>query len=123
MATIRVPKIRDARIRQEGTRVLLILDGRLVFDVDWSTADQIGRGLLVKARAAEEIAKAEAIATDQAILFRAGAPIGLTNHPAIRQLAGTLAAWDSRLRRYLPGGIKSREMMGTPAVIRHEGGS
>ena len=117
---IRVPKLRDVRVRQDGTRVLLIVDGKTVLEGHWRQFDELARAFVIKARAAEEIDKAAAIVEDQALLFRAGARFGLTNHPRLRELAGNIAAWSTRLRRYLPGGIKSQEMFGTPTIIRKD---
>jgi hypothetical protein len=117
---IHVPKIREARFHQEGTRVVMLIDGRAVLDVDWQTADGIARALMAKARDAEEVAKHEQLSTDAAILLRSGAPFGFTSHPAIRAIAATKAAWDSALRRYLPGGVKGRTMFGRPGVIQSD---
>ncbi len=75
--------------------------------------------LLTKARECEEQEQAERIAYDNAILFRAGVPIGLSDDPKIRDETAKLAAWDSDLRRYMPGGIKSKVMCGTPVIVVH----
>ena len=106
-------------IRQEGTHVLLIVDGRCVLDVPWEAAEEVAKALTAKARAAEEIARHELVIRDQAILLRLGVPLGLTNHPILQREAGKLAAWDSDLRRKLPGGVRSRETFGTPALVKH----
>jgi len=114
---IRIPKQKAVTIRNEGSRVLLIVEGRAVLDISWEAADQLARAIRAKARDAEEVAKADPIARDAAILLRAGVPVGLTSHPKIREEAGKRAAWDSDLRRYMPGGIRSTEMLGRPAVL------
>ena len=114
---IRVPKHKEVRVRQEGTRVSLIVDGREVLSGHWRQADELAKALVAKARAAEELEKHEAIAHDHAILMRAGAPFGLTNTPWIRDLAARIAAWDTRLRRFMPGGVRSQEHVGTPTII------
>lgn len=67
----------------------------------------------------EELEQAERIARDSAILLRAGANFGLSNDPRILDAAKNAAAWDSELRRCMPGGVKSEEAFGTPALIRH----
>lgn len=105
-------------IRREGTHILLLKNGVLFADMPWDKAEQVARAIMSKARSAEEEAKADAIARDHAILLRAGVPLGLTNEPRIRSMARTLAAWSSELRRYMPGGIKSREEFGVPAIIQ-----
>jgi len=105
-------------IRHEGTRVLIIKNGVLVGDLDHRAALELGRALMAQAKRAEEIAQHEQIAYDEAILLRAGlgGRLGLTNNRHIMDAAKNLAAWDSRLRRYLPGGVQSAEAVGTPAI-------
>ena len=103
-------------MRQEGTHVLVIQNGRAVLDLPWEAAVALSRALRVKAKDAEELAKADIVARDAALLLRAGVPIGLTSHGKIRDEAVKLAVSDRGLRRALPGGIRSREMLGRPAV-------
>lgn len=116
MGDIFVPKMRAAQVLVEGTRVLLVSDGRAVLNVPWEAALGIGKAMVAAARKAEETAKAAEIIMDQAILTRAGAPIGLSNNPAIQKEAGKEAAWNRDLRRYMPGGVKSEEVFGTPTL-------
>jgi hypothetical protein len=106
-------------IRQEGGQVLLIVAGRAVLEIPWRKADAVARAIVAKARAAEEHEKAMGIARDQAILLRAGVPLGLTSNPKIQDEAAKIAAWDRDLRRYMPGGVKSEEQLGTPAIRVH----
>ena len=108
----------NARIRYEGAEVIVTLNGhetRMPFDA----ALQIAQALMSAGRAAEEIANREQIVIDQAILLRAGVPLGLTNHPALQAEAAKAAAWDSTLRRQMPGGVRSSEQFGTPTIRRH----
>lgn len=105
-------------IGTDGTRVLLTVDGKTV-SIPWEHADEIARGLTVKARAAEEEQKALGIAADNALLLRVGVPVGLSNRRDILAESASIAQYDRDLRRHLPGGIKSREVFGTPAIIRH----
>ncbi len=114
-----VPKIREATVRCEDERVSVIVDGRAVLDLPWRAADALARALTAKARQAEEIEKADAVAFDAAVLLRAGVPVGLTNHPKIKAEARKIADGDRRLRRYMPGGIRSRVQFGAPAVRVH----
>src|SRR5687767_4713848 len=61
-----------------------VIEGSPVYiDFDPATARALADALYQKSLQAEEIAKAEAIALDTAILYRSGAPLGLSNHPAI----------------------------------------
>ena len=104
------------RIQREGTRVLVVKNGVLVADLEWQAALDLGRGLTQVAHRAEEYANAEQIIFDQAILTRAGAPFGLTNNPILLAEAGKEAAWNKYLRRYMPHGIQSKGIVGTPAI-------
>ena len=53
---IRVPKRHQLRVEQEGPRVRLLLDGKLVFDTDWRGAEDVGWHLLKKSRDAKKAA-------------------------------------------------------------------
>ena len=116
-------------VRQEGTNVVVIREGRAVFDMPWDAALQLAQAIFSQAKRAEELASAERIADDQAVLLRLGVPIGLTSRRDIQQEAQKRAAWDSTLRRYIPlarakgvGGVRSQESFGTPRIIRHKPG-
>ena len=96
-----------------------LLDGSPVYiDFDPATARALADALYQMSLKVEEHAKAEQIAHDTAILYRSGAPFGLSNHPAIKEEAAKEAAWNTQLRRAMPGGVKSQEAFGMPAVIR-----
>jgi len=95
------------------------VDGRPVYvDFEPGLALALANALYRCSLQAEEQAKAERIALDTAILYRAGAPLGLSNDPAILDEAKKEAAWNSELRRAMPGGVKSAEAFGVPAVRR-----
>lgn len=100
--TVLVPKTQHASVIQEGERVKLILDGKLVADLPPEAAIALGRALITKGRLAEEIVYRERVIADQALLFRAGVGIPLAVNPALRALAAKEAAWSSELRRALP---------------------
>jgi hypothetical protein len=94
------------------------VEGRPVYiDFEPGLARALADALYQCSLIAEEHAKAERIALDTAILYRSGAPFGLSNHPAIVDEAKKEAAWNTELRRAMPGGVKSAEAFGTPAVI------
>jgi hypothetical protein len=121
MTHIHIPKITQVTIRQECNRVLVIEDGRTILDLPYDAALALSRAIHIKAKLAEEWASAEAIVSDQAILTRLGVPLGLTNHPALLKKATMEAAWNSKLRRYIPparaGGIASQAVFGTPTIF------
>ena len=85
----------------------------------WEAALELAAALQAKAKLAEEYAKAEDVARDQAILMRAGAPIGITNIPGVLDLAKQIATSDRDLRRFMPNNIKTEEKFGSPVVVNH----
>jgi hypothetical protein len=106
------------RIVQNRGRVLLLVDGRLVADMPWQAADNTAAAFRSVARKAEEWDSAERIIADQALLHRIGVPLGLTDHPLLQREAVKMAQSDRALRRYLPGGVRSKEVFGTPKLIQ-----
>jgi len=118
MGGVYIPKIREAKVKQNGTRVLVLIDGKLALDLPWEAALALSKGIRIQAKRAEELAKAPQIIQDQALIQRAGFPVGLTNNPDIQKEAMKVAQHDRKLRRFLPGGIKSEGAVGTPTVIK-----
>lgn len=104
-------------IRAEGDKVVFIIDGK-GHTIPYVQALEIARALYIKAHAAEEFAQANRIIADGALLTRLGVPIGLTNNKKMQDEIGKEAAWNTDLRRALPGGVKSDSIVGTPAVKR-----
>ena len=101
MTDILVPRQRRGVIRKEGTQVHIILEGRLLMQLSWQSALELAKELGHVAHLAEEEAKAEQIIQDQAILHRAGVPVGLVTRKDMALLAAKEAAWNSRLRRFI----------------------
>lgn len=93
--------------------------GRNFISLEHAAAVDVVRFLTKGRLAVEELEQAERIARDTAILYRSGAPLGLSNRLDIKQEAMKQAHWDSELRRYMPGGVRSEEAVGTPAIIQH----
>jgi len=107
---------REITATQDGANVLVVIDGRAT-EMPWNVALDVARAMYQQAKRAEEYAKAAGIVFDQALLIRSGAFFGLSDHRGIQQEAAKEAAWNRDLRRYLPGGVKSKEQFGTPAVV------
>jgi hypothetical protein len=107
------------RIRHDGDRVQLIVDGVCVANMPWDAALEVSAIIKSQAKSAEQYAKAHTVIYDHAILLRAGAPVGLSSDPRMIDEAAKLAAWDTSLRRYMPGGVKSSEAFGVPMVANH----
>ena len=74
--------------------------------------------LVAKARECDEQEHAPQVALDNAILLRGGVPIGLSNDPKIQEETVKEAVHNRDLRRYMPGGVKSTVLLGTPAIVK-----
>lgn len=100
-----------------GDVVLWLNDGAMAFSAVKDDMREIWRAVTAGCRKAEEFAKAELVIADNAILFRSGAPFGLSDHPKILEETVKAAQHDRDLRRFMPGGIRSTELHGTPTLI------
>lgn len=123
MTDVHVPEATQLSIRYEGSRVYLIINGRLALDMTWQQALELGRTLMGQARKAEEIAKVEQVVMDQAMLMRAGFPLRMATNDHMLKLAGNEAAWNSDLRRYMPNKLDKIEQYGTmyaPVVTKEK---
>ena len=122
MGGIYLRKIEKITVRRDGPNVILIMENRRPLDMPWDAALSLAKAITRQARLAEEQAKAPAIALDQALLMRSGAPFGLTNNPDIIAEAKKEAVGNTKLRRYLTGnrakGIGG-PTVGAPTVIQH----
>ncbi len=106
-------------IGREGDTVLLHIGGK-THVLPWEAALHISRALYEKAKLAEEHAKANDIIMDQAMATRLDLPFGFSNNRVIQREAMKEAQWNSELRKNIPepSGIRTRERMGTPDVVR-----
>lgn len=91
--------------------------GRDFLVLEKPVAHAVARAINLGKLRLDELNQAERIACDSAVLIRAGAGFGLSNDERILAQAKTMAAWDERIRRCMPGGIKSDAVCGTPAVV------
>jgi hypothetical protein len=105
-------------VRQEGDRVLLIMGGRLQADLHWKDALRIAKAITNRARVAENYDNLPQLIQDQAILIRAGVPMGLTSHPAALKEAVKSAEGDRNLRRFMRNNIRSKEIFGKPTLTQ-----
>lgn len=113
-------KISEVTVSQYGNEVVIVVNGQRVASLPYDAAKLVSKAIRVQALRIEERLNADRIAFDQAILLRKSIPVGLTSNPVIIDRAGKEAAWNSNLRRYLPGGVKSQEAFGVPAIIKHK---
>ncbi len=105
----------EAKILQDGDKVIFVINGKGM-TIPWQIADQLGRGLLAKARQAEEVQNSEQVIRDNAILMRAGSPVGLSSNPDIISETVKEAVSGDEVRRYMPGGVKSKSVIYAPTV-------
>jgi hypothetical protein len=99
-------------------------DGPSIARQVWSAWVRIAREAELYSRSPKGGLVAEHVARDAAILHRSGAPMGITDHPAIKAEAQKLASGDRELRRFMPdrrasvtsNGVLSDEVLGTPTV-------
>ncbi len=112
--------MKQIRFVQQRTDVLMLVNGRLVAEMPYKAALEVSKACYQVAKKAEEIAQVDRLTLDGGILMRAGFPIGLTDNKDIQKEIAKEAVSNRDLRRFMPGGVKSREVFGTPSVIRHE---
>jgi len=113
-----------AVIHREGSLIQLIFNGRLVASMGWQTGLEFAKAIVAQCKQANAHEKLHAgdvqLITDSAILLRAGAGMALSNHPDVIAEAKKEALHNRNLRRYMPGGVRSQQAVGTPAIIQHE---
>lgn len=113
---------RTLQVRQhkQAGRVVLLMDGKYLCDMPWQAVDQLVLVLKGAAREAENAAAAADQVMDQAILMRAGFPVGLSNNKkvydeAVKEAVHNRDLRRSNLRRADERPI-SREGFGVPTV-------
>lgn len=104
---------RSIRLLQDGSDVLLIVNGVCVAQIPWEAAITIGKNMVGVAKTAEEFAHKDSIIADQALLTRVGAGFGLTNNVKLQEEAKQMAAWDKKMRT-IPADYRGKP--GTPSV-------
>lgn len=116
-----VPKTKAIGVHSEGMDVIIETPSQ-INKMSWKAAFEFAKVIKAAAKKSEELAKAGQIAYDQAILHRSGLQIGLTNNKMIQDEAKKIAANDSVLRRNIPlsAEVQSREIVGTPKIIKHK---
>lgn len=92
---------RTLQVRQHKVagRVVLLIDGHYLCDMPWQSVDEYARVLKGAARMAENVESAEKQVLDQAVLLRAGMPVGLSNDKRVFDEAKKEAVHNRELRR------------------------
>lgn len=90
--------------------------GQLLFMAPCAAAHRIGEALLAQARHLDTLEHAERIAWEQGLLYRAGMGLPLAPTPELAAEGMRQAHWDTTLRRALPGGVRSTEIVGRPLI-------
>ncbi len=96
--------------------VALLVNEKLAFELPWNACLEVARELIAAARKAESFKDADRLVDEQALIQRAGFPVGVTNNRHLQKAAMNEAAW-GKYRRYLPGGLPSQTVVGVPAVV------
>lgn len=105
-------------ISEKENEIIILILGKVFLVLPFNVALQLGNDIIGKSKKLEEIAKAEQIAFDNAILQRRGINLGLSDNKDIQELTGKEAAWNSSLRRYIPNTNLRQQAVGTPTVKR-----
>ncbi len=108
-----------AGMRKE--RVVLIIDGKTVLDLHWKHYNDVIRVIKQAAAQAEEYENANQVIDHQAVMMRAGMPLGLSDNPAILKAARQKALYDKQLRAYIPS-VKHLPVVGTPRLKQYKPG-
>lgn len=122
MVDIFVPKISEMKVSREGRNIVLVLNDRRVCELPWDAALVLAQAITIQARRVEEKVKAEQVIADQAFAMRKGLPFGFSSNPVIIDEAKKEAAHNAQLRKYIPFvpvGIREREALGAPTLIKH----
>lgn len=102
-------------------KVVFLMDGKYVCDMDWSIALEVAKIVRHVAKLAEEYAVANKLIIQDALLIRSGAPFALTNNRKIREASYNEAQWGKEAKRMPLAGVPSRKEVGAPSLIQHKG--
>lgn len=112
-----VPEIGEVKVGLDGSKVVIYTKDAVI-KIPWQVSTVLAKAIHAKGKQAEEMANLPRLLSDQALMFRTGAPFGLSNNPDILKEAAHKAQFDRELRK-LPGGVKSTALVGTPRIIKH----
>ena len=115
-----IPQLEEIKVVMDGKRVVLSSSKGVTMKIPWQAVPTLCKAMITKAKQMEEMANLDRILEDQAMMFRSGAPFGLSNRTDILKEAAHIARYDDKLRKYMPGGVKSTALVGTPTVIKHD---
>ena len=121
VATVRIRRT-TSEVSGQPDEILVeeIVSGRLLFVAPLAAAHAVGEALIATARELETAEKAASVVYDQAILQRLGMRFGVTSDPAMQAEAMKEAHWNTGLRRYLPRGVRSQEIVGVPTLSKQQ---
>lgn len=108
------------RAIQNGPRVLILVNGKLLADLDCDAAIETGKAFLSVGRSAQEVRDVEKVAQDSALLLRVSG-LGLAHNQAVASEAYKRAQWDRGLRKVRAiEGIPSESKVGRPSLINRK---
>jgi hypothetical protein len=111
-------------MKVEGKFVLVqFSDGAksFVLQLEAPMAIELSRHLYSAGKKAEEFMNAEQLILDGAVAMRAGLPFSFSSNQKIIDEAAKEAAWNTDLRRFMAGGVKSEEKFGLPSITNTKG--
>ncbi len=116
-------KVGAVSVRREGNDIILIESnsGQTVLICPANVALEISHAMKGHARLLEETeAKvADRVVFDNALLHRAGVPLGLTNNPYLKKQTGVEAYHNSALRKMIPTTVRARKgIVSTPDITK-----
>lgn len=104
----------DIAVESAGPAVIVTIRGGRWFEFNYRTTDQILKSLSKAIAPLEEIAKAEQLIGDEAILLRTGLPIGLAQNRRIKR-----EAWKKAEDVKIPGGVIPQAVFYPPTITVH----
>lgn len=104
-------------VHRDGDRVIIEKGGTVFLDLEADNALVLGNAIQSKAKEVEEIAKANDITFDQALLVRRGLATGLSGRQDIIEEAYKEAQYGD-LRRYMPSPQRWPERIGRISVVQ-----
>ena len=111
----------------EGDKVLLLLDGKLITRMPWWAGEKVWKAIRVKTHEAEQHADPIRLISDQALMYRTGAPFALTDAKDFQDEAFKEAQYNRDLRHCIPVAEadpdRGAASFGRPKVIRKEHGN
>lgn len=112
--------VSGASIKRDGKFEIISLDGAVFAVMPLEMAQMVSNEVIAKAREIETEESFDEVIFDQAILNRTNfiPNLGLVSGKHWHSEANKVATWDSKLRRYIRGGVKRQRIVSSPTVVK-----